>query len=78
MDYFKPNAAGQINAVGASTLGTSISTHYPKVGDKVLMIFYPYGGVSIVDPDNLVSVGSQGTLYEVEITAEKKISVNLV
>jgi hypothetical protein len=75
--YWKPIVSGIGNA-GASISNAlqapQTPVELPEVGTKMLLVIHPYGGVSVVDGDNLV--GGMDVV-EVEVTAIKKSKTTL-
>lgn len=79
MDYYVPDNSLNVAQGGLSALAQSApSIKYPTVGDKILLMIHSYGGVTIVDPSNPTVIGQSGMMVEVEVTAEKKVKVEIV
>lgn len=74
-EYFKPKFGGLGSVSGLAPMASNMpETKLPAVGNKMLMVFGPYGA-NLVSDDMHITDGA--SYVEVEVTAIKKAKVTL-
>lgn len=78
MEYFTQTNQDALLQSAGSTITTGVpipQVELPNVGDKMLVQFNPWGGIILVNPKH---PPTDAKIFEVEITSEKQIQINIV